>query len=85
MWWHWPGAGCGLWSWGFGNGTWWFGLLWALLWIVVIVGTILIIVKLFSKTSFSNSDNALKILKSRFARGEISEEEFVKMKKLLKN
>ncbi len=63
-----------------------FGLFVTLLFIVGVVVLIVWIVKQFAPggTSMNQSnDNALKILNERFAKGDISKEEYADMKKLL--
>lgn len=57
----------------------------ALLWVLVIVGVIYLIKWLTSRTRTDQSvqKSALDILKTRYARGEISESEFEAMKQKL--
>jgi len=66
------------------NGGWFGGGIFMLLfWGVVIVGGFYLVRMLMnqSKTAARTSDNtAMEILKQRYARGEISHEEFEKMK-----
>ena len=51
------------------------------LWWIFIIGGIVFLVKWIAQTSRSNPDkSALDILKGRYARGEISKEEFERMK-----
>ncbi len=50
--------------------------------IIILIAIIFIIVKLFKK--YTNSSNsALKILDEKFAKGEISEEEYLKRKNII--
>ncbi len=69
------------WGWGFG---WWFGgmIMMVLFWIVVVVGIVALIKWLFSQSPGKrSSQSALEILRKRYARGEITKEEFENMKK----
>jgi len=69
------------WGWGFG---WWFGgmIMMVLFWIVVVVGIVALIKLLFSRSPGKrSSQSALEILRKRYARGEITKEEFENMKK----
>ncbi|MBI4525587.1 MAG: SHOCT domain-containing protein [Deltaproteobacteria bacterium] len=52
------------------------GMLMLLFWGAVIVGIVLGIRWLISQGKTSQSDSALEILRQRYARGEISKEEF---------
>jgi len=77
------------WGWGFG---WWIGgmIMMVLFWIVVVVGILALTKWLFGqgqpgrishpqgKESF---ESALEILRKRYARGEITKDEFENMKK----
>jgi putative membrane protein len=77
------GHGGGLFSNGmfFGGGP----LMW-LFWIILLVVLAYVLKNLFTseKRNSSSSDEALDILKQRFARGEIDEAEFERRKKLLR-
>lgn len=54
----------------------------ALFWIVIIVLAVWLVVYLTRRTGGSSSQqNALDILNQRYARGEISKEEYERMKK----
>jgi putative membrane protein len=71
-------------DWGMG----WFGMLFMLLfWVLVIVGIVFMVRWLVRNTGnrghsgISTGSQALEILKERFARGEISRDEFESMKK----
>jgi putative membrane protein len=63
------------------------GILSTIFWIAilgfVIYGIMLLIMKPFEKKEAN--DNSLQILRERYARGEIDQEEFDKMKSILKN
>lgn len=54
-------------------------------WIVLLIVLVFVIKLIFSPTgkNSSSSDEALEILKKRFAKGEIDEEEFERLKKKL--
>lgn len=64
-----------------------FGIIWLLFWLfIVLVGLIMII--LISKNNskhrkYSQAGSAVKILKERFARGEIDEDEYRAKKEIL--
>jgi putative membrane protein len=70
---------------GFGAG----GLLWSLVGILLVVGLVVLIVWAVSRSTHGVSSaspdrvDALEILRLRFARGEITEAEFVQAKKAL--
>ncbi len=67
---------------GYGYGMSWFGMIIPLLLIGVIIYAA---VKLTQDNSRKNDEgNALNILSERFARGEISEEEYMQKKQLLR-
>lgn len=61
------------------------GVIWLIIQLVVVIGVIYLIVYLVknSNRSANTRSNALEILKERYARGEISEEEFEEKKKKL--
>ncbi len=52
-------------------------------WLIIFVVLILIVVKLFQgqQSSTGSTENALDILNKRYARGEITKEEYEQMKK----
>ena len=73
-------------NWGMG----WFGMIFMMIfWILIIVGGIFLIKWLIQTTSKkgtsypADSSEALNILKERYARGEITREEFEQMKKTI--
>ncbi len=58
------------------------GILWLIFWILVIIGLVLLIRYLWeSGGAKREQESALEILKKRYARGEISKEEFEEKKK----
>jgi putative membrane protein len=74
-------------NWGYGS--WFMGIINIIFWIAVIIG-IIYLIKFISSSSKQNiqetkrQDNALDILKERYAKGEINREEFEEKKKVLK-
>jgi putative membrane protein len=79
------GYGMGPWMmWGYGMG--WFGpIIMIIFWIAVIVGIILlirwVIVSSRKEYKVKSDESALEILKKRYAKSEISKEEFEEKKK----
>ncbi len=69
-----PGYGYGM----MGGGFWILGLIF---WILVIIGLVLLIKYLWEGSGARKEESALEILKRRYARGEISKEEFEEKKK----
>jgi putative membrane protein len=68
-------------GWGMGFGGIWMMLVMVLAWALIIVGAIWLLAALFPKASGGNrdaqsGDNALTILQQRYARGEITKEEY---------
>jgi len=63
---------------GFGGG----GIGMVLFWILIVVG-IVVVIKWTAgrRTPHTETDSAVEILKKRYARGEISKEEFERMKR----
>lgn len=60
-----------------GSGMWGVGLLWPLLWALVFVAIVLGAVYLLTaRGGGTDTDEAMERLRKRYARGEISEEEF---------
>lgn len=72
------GGGSGMGAWGMGgSGLWGLGVLWPLLWLLVIAVLVIGTVYLFRNgVGRAGSDRALDLLRDRYARGEISDEEF---------
>ncbi len=75
---HWGDGMCGM----MGGGMMWFGWLFALLfWILIILGIIYLIKQIKENTGKVEKGEApIEILKRRYAKGEISKEEFDRMK-----
>jgi len=71
------------------KGTWWLGLvsmvLYLFFWTVVIIVAFRLFKKYYltEKRQNSRNDSAITILRERYARGEIDEEEFKKIKTVL--
>ena len=86
---YWRGGGESMMgNFGYGNMMNWagfgFGWLWMLLWWVLIILVIVSVVKWLSDNQGStkkDGNNALDILKERYAKGEITKEQFEQMKK----
>jgi putative membrane protein len=72
---HWYG------DYGMGMGMWWFGGFFMLLFWGIII---FLLVSLLKKSGQGEKETAEEILKKRYARGEISKEEFERMKKDIK-
>ncbi|MDO8586678.1 MAG: SHOCT domain-containing protein [Armatimonadota bacterium] len=75
---------CGPYGWNMGG--WWMMLLMGLFWLLVVAGVIALIVWLVSRTRASGggqTDAALDILRQRYARGEIDQGEYERMKQEL--
>lgn len=75
-------------DWGMGWGWGIFGALHMLLWWVLIILGIVVLVKWLaggsSRREHASGDGALEILKARYAKGEISREQFDQIKRDLK-
>ena len=88
-------GGCGGWGMGPGMmGGWgmgWFGMIFMLVfWVLVIVGLVFLIKWLIQTTSSGKTDGrtgpkAIDILKERYARGEVSKDEFETIKQDLQS
>ncbi len=83
---HGPGEGYGpgMMGWGYGMG--WFGpILMAVFWVALIAGIVFLVrwaaVSGRFREQGKSEESALDILKKRYARGEITKDEFEKMKK----
>lgn len=65
------------------NYGWGMGFGWSfmvLFWLLVIIGIVYIVTLLVGRTKKSGTEEAMCILKKRYAKGEISREEFEKMR-----
>ena len=78
----------GYYGWGFGPGISIFGSIIGIVFWVLLILLVVGLIKWFvsgehgeSETNEDKSDNALKILKERYAKGEINKKEFDQMKK----
>jgi putative membrane protein len=65
------------------NGEWWMWLLMIIFWVVVILFVVWLVRRLGQHPMTGGSSNALDIAKTRYAKGEISHDEFEKIKKNL--
>lgn len=65
-------------GWGWGMGFGW--LFMFLFWVLIILGIIYLVKLIIGGEKKGKEDDPLEILKRRYAKGEISEEEFKKMK-----
>lgn len=63
---------------GMGSGMWIFGLIF---WILILIGLVLLIKYLWEGGGARKEESALEILKKKYAKGEISKEEFEEKKK----
>ena len=64
-------------------GGWYFSsFLWQIIWLAIIVAVIYILINSLSSRKKSE-DRSLQILKERLARGEITQEEYIKLKDTL--
>ena len=72
---------------GFGTLGMGFGLLWQIIWLVIIVAVIYALVNHLGRKNAAppTRGNALEILKERLARGEIDYEEYVRIRENLKS
>lgn len=66
-----------------GSGMWFGGGLMWLFWLLIIVAVVLLVRLIIRGLSPTSTDSALEILKKRYARGEISEEEYEQRKNKL--
>jgi putative membrane protein len=83
-----PCPGCGPWGGMWGWGPWWWGLVMLVFWILILIGLVLLIIWLirqFTQASGaggrSGTNRALEILQERYARGEITREEYEAMRR----
>jgi putative membrane protein len=66
-----------------GNGEWWMWLFMIIFWVVVISFVVWAVRRFSGHPGMSGGSSALDIAKERYAKGEISHEEFEKIKKNL--
>lgn len=70
----------------FGNNSFHGGFMFMFFWLIIFILLIYFVIRLIKSTTNKDpgtSADPMKILKERFARGEITEEEYLKMKKNL--
>lgn len=75
------------WSWGFWPWN-WGGLIMMIFWVVILVVLFVFFFRWLGgerHERVERTDRALEILKERFARGEITEEEYERMKRKIQN
>lgn len=74
-------------SWNGGGWGWGFGFLWPLFWLLVLAASIGVVVYLLTRHNddSTNADQALVVLRQRYARGEIEDEEFEERTSRLRN
>lgn len=71
----------GMMDYGYGGG-WWIVIIGFIFWILVLIGLVLLIKYLWEHGGAkAGQESALEILKTRYAKGEISKEEFEEKKK----
>lgn len=76
-----PGDGWREHMWGYGGGMFWGPVAW-LFWIAVIVAVVVVIGRLTRRDQSGNRDDeALRILKERYARGEIDKSQYESMRR----
>jgi len=81
--------GCGPWGGGmmWGWGGWWWGLIMMVFWLLVVVGMVLLLVWAVRQVTHrgpagaSGGSRALEILQERYARGEITREQYEQMRR----
>lgn len=77
----------GMMGWGGGFGGWFMGPIMMLIFLALLVGAVVLIVRLLGGEiggkSQRGADRSLEILRERFAKGEIDDEEFDRRKKSL--
>lgn len=69
--------------WDFGTGGWWAfgGVSMILLWVGLIILLVWVVMKIVKGSSNESKGDALDIARERYAKGEISKEEFEQIKK----
>lgn len=77
----------GPWMMGYGGGGWWSMLMMILMWTLIIAGIVAVVRWLFGwnkkgcQPHSGDSHSAIEILQERYARGEITRDEFLNIKK----
>ena len=77
------------WGWGWGHGAygfpfWWLGAGFRLIFLAAVVTGVVYVVRAFSRQGrWRNEESALDILQKRYARGEITKEQYEEMKQHL--
>ncbi len=78
------------WGWGWGHGAyglpfWWIGVGFRLIFIAAVIVGVVYLVRLFARQGWRGHDegSALDILQKRYARGEITKEQYEEMKRNL--
>jgi putative membrane protein len=71
-------------GWGMGWNNWGMGFTW-LFWVIVLVAVVALIFFIMQRSSTPSKKSAEEILKERFARGEISKEEYEERLKSLRS
>lgn len=67
---------------GMGWGTWGFGwIIWIIVLVIIVWGIIKIVSSNSNKPQHKQDENALDILKKRYAKGEITKEQYDQMRK----
>ncbi len=76
-------TGPGMMGWGYGTMGWFGWFFMVIFWLVVIAGIVLLVrwLTVSGKNSAQSSGTAIDILKKRYAKGEITKEEYEKIKK----
>jgi len=77
------------WGWGWGHGAYWFPFWWLgagfrLIFLAAVVTGVIYVVRVFSRQGrWRREETALDILQKRYARGEITKEQYEEMRRHL--